>query len=270
MSYPDVELIMSEFKTVRLNSGGNNLDIHQRLNPTLDSFLEIFPKATVTLYSDTELRVPKRVRLIKVIPPYESSHSRYGWRAHDYYQVFGLLSSKADVAVAMDSDMKIVSHDFEVITVLAKRFGLALPMNPRMLARVDGTLGSDTTYRADTDETLGTTFALNLTPIAFSPVHAQARALLQRYLELLRCLPGRGAVHLSQASFELGYSPCLLPANWCVCSPSDYESPHIWSNPIALHVGHVDVEPRWKIEATRSNLMKRASALKNRIRILLK
>lgn len=261
---------MSEFKAVRLNAGGNSLDVRNRLNPSLDCFLQIFPNASVSLYTDTFFQVPERVRLIYVEPPFEIAHDRYGWRAHDYYQAFGMLNSKADVAVAMDSDMKIVSDDFSAIVVLAKRFGLALPMNPRMLSRVDGSIGADSTYQADTDETLGTTFALNLTPIAFSPIHAQARALLQRYLQLLESKPGRGAVHLSQASYELGFSPCLLPSNWCVCSPKDYESPHIWKHPIALHIGHADVEARFRLEAIRSSLIQRVIAFKNRFRILRK
>jgi hypothetical protein len=170
----------------------------------------------------------------------------------------------------MDSDMKIVSPDFQAVTVLARRFGLALPMNPRMLARVDGTMGSDTTYRPADDETLGTTFAYNLTPMAFSTSHAAARAMLERYLALMAANPGRGAVHLSQAAFELGYSPCLLPATWCVCSPNDYESPHVWKHAIALHVGHADVEPRWRMEGTRSRLVAGAATMKNRLKLLLK
>lgn len=270
MAATAVELVMSEFRANRHNAGGALLRADDRLNPTLDTFLAVFPDAQVTVYTDSDLGLPSRVRCIKVDPPFSQSHERYGWRAHDYYQAFGLLQSTADVAVAMDADMKIVSPDFRAVAVLAMKFGLALPMNPRLLLRVDGTIGSDTTYRAETDETLGTTFAYNLTPMAFSPAHPQARAVLQSYLARLEANPGRGAVHLSAAAFEQGFSPCLLPATWCVCSPNDYDSPHLWRHAIALHVGHADVEPRWRMESGRSRVAARLARLKSRLRLILK
>ena len=254
MLEPKIELVMSEFGTARANAGGAMLSSFDRLNPTLDGFLSIFPGAKVTLYTDMQLGAPTGVRTVLVDPPFLRQHERYGWRAHDYYQVYGLLNSSAQIAIAMDSDMKIVSPDFRVIELLARKFGLALPMNPRLLARVDGLVGADSTYRSTVDETLGSTFAYNLTPIAFSTEHAKARTLLERYLALLTENPGRGAVHLSKAVYELGNHPCLLPAAWCVCSPRDYESPHVWRNAIALHVGHADVEPRWQIESAKMSI----------------
>lgn len=261
-----VELVMSEFGAARLNAGGAALDAADRLNPTLSGFLSLFPDAQVVLYTDQETAALPGVRIVKVRPPFSSEHPRYGWRAHDYYQVHGLLESRADVAIAMDADMKIVSGDFSVIATLAQRFGLAVPMNPRLLARVDGLVGSDSTYRIEADETRGTTFAYNLTPMAFGTAHAGARAVLAGYLERLQRNPGRGAVHLSQACFEQGYSPCLLPAQWCVCTPADFDSRHVWPNAIALHIGHADVEPRWNMEKKKSAVRARLRKLKGLLR----
>lgn len=239
---------MSEFGPSRLNAGGAQLGSSDRLNPTLDSFRRIFPDAQVTVFSDQELLVGDGVRLVKVSPPFSRDEPRYGWRSHDYYQAIGLLESSADIAIAMDSDMVVVSDKFRAILELADIFGLALPINPRLLLKIDGGIGTDSTYDADADRTLGLGMTYNLTPIAFLTRHDQARQMLERYCEKMRQAPGRGAVHLANASYELGYQPCVLPPQWCVCSPRDLDSKHLWREAIALHVGHKDVWPRWHKE----------------------
>lgn len=246
-----IELVMSEFSSNRKNCGGailNNLD---RLNPTLDGFLSIFPEALVTVYTDFDFRAREGVRVVRVKPNFDPQHSRYGWRAHDFYQAFGLLNAQADVAIAMDSDMQIVSDKFKTITKFADCFGIAIPMNPRLLVGIDGGIGVDSTYKYETDPFAGTGFAYNLTPIAFSTRHAQARQLLEKYCALILHQPGRGAVHLFSAAHELGFCPYMLPPQWCVCSSRDFDSRHLWNNAVVLHVGHVDVLPRWKKEFRR-------------------
>lgn len=245
---PSIELVMSEFGHARLNAGGGQLSQFDRLNPTLDSFRKIFPKASVTLFTDQDLSIGGAVRVVKVSPPFSRDEHRYGWRAHDYYQAVGMLESSADIAIAMDSDMLIVSEGFRVIVELADIFGLAVPINPRLLQKIDGGIGTDSTYDAASDRTMGLGMSYNLTPIAFSTRHKIARTLLERYSEKLRLYPGRGAVHLVNASYEIGYQPCILPPQWCVCSPRELDSKHIWREAIALHVGHKDVLPRWKSE----------------------
>ena len=248
MSEPSIELVMSEFGESRQNAGGNRLAHLDRLNPTLGSFRNIFPSAQVTLYTDQPLQRYAGADVVTVAPPFDSCEARYGWRAHDYYQAFGMLRSSADVAIAMDSDMLIVSDGFRVIYQFAQRFGLALPINPRLLLKIDGSIGVDSTYCAQTDSTQGLGMTYNLTPMAFSTRHHVARQLLERYCARLVESPGRGAVHLVQAGFDLGYQPCVLPPQWCVCSPRDLDSKHMWREAIALHVGHRDVLPRWHKE----------------------
>ncbi len=243
-----IELVMSEFGSSRCNAGGAKLRSKNRLNPTLKSFLEIFPDSRVTLYTDQQLTAVPRVTVVRVDPPFSNGEVRYGWRAHDYYQARGLLDSTADIAIAMDSDMQIVSDGFAVIVEFAMRFGLALPLNPRLLLQVDGTVGVDSTYNASVDTTRGLGLAVNLTPIAFDTRHKAARELLDRYCAKILERPGRGAVHLVQASYELGFQPYVLPPQWCICSPRDLDSPHLWPHAVALHVGHKDVYPRWRRE----------------------
>lgn len=239
---------MSEFGESRQNAGGNRLSNLDRLNPSLDAFRNIFPSAQVTLYTDKLLQSYSGVDVVTVQPPFDPGHARYGWRAHDYYQAFGMLSSFADVAIAMDSDMLIVSEGFRVIWQFAERFGFAVPINPRLLHKIDGGIGVDSTYLSEADSTQGLGTTYNLTPMAFSTQHCAARQLLERYCALLVNSPGRGAVHLVQASFDLGYQPFILPPQWCVCSPRDLNSKHIWREAVALHVGHRDVLPRWRME----------------------
>jgi len=237
---------MSEFGPARRNAGGAELSSSDRLNPTLDSFRKIFPDAMVTVFSDHDLPAGDGIRAVKVSPPFDQGSPRYGWRSHDYYQALGMLESQADIAIAMDSDMVVVSDAFRAIVELADIFGLALPINPRLLLKIDGGIGVDSTYDIDADRTMGLGMTYNLTPVAFSTRHGQARRLLELYCEKMRQAPGRGAVHLANASYELGYQPCVLPPQWCVCSPRDLDSKHMWREGIALHVGHKDVWPRWK------------------------
>jgi hypothetical protein len=245
---PSVELVMSEFGPVRQNAGGGRLCAADRMNPTLNSFRRIFPSAKVTLYTDQPLQVNGGVHAVHVNPPFSRTERRYGWRSHDYHQAAGLLGSSADIAIAMDSDMQIVSDGFRTIAKFAEMFGLAVPLNPRLLLRIDGGIGADSTYVAADDDTLGLGLTYNLTPIAFSTRNENARAMLERYSQLLRQSPGRGAVHLVQASYELGYQPFVLPPQWCVCSPRDLDSKHLWREAIVLHIGHHDVLPRWRRE----------------------
>lgn len=256
MRNTSLELVMSEFGSSRKNAGGGKMSHYERLNPTLDSFRQIFPNASATLYTDQNFAERSDVRVVKVSSPFSLDESRYGWRSHDYYQAVGMLDSSADVAIAMDSDMLIVSEGFRAIVELAHLFGLALPINPRLLLKIDGGIGLDTTYIPALDSTLGLGVTYNLTPIAFSRNHKMSRRLLQRYSELMIQNPGRGAVHLVNASYELGYHPCVLPPQWCVCSPWDLDSRHLWSEAVVLHVGHNDVIKRWKRENRKANFKK--------------
>lgn len=263
MQMCEVELIMSEFGDDRVNCGGADLPSSNRLNPTLDSFLKLLPFSKVTLYTDTDIKFRERVNVIRVDPPFDKRHPRYGWRAHDYYQAKGLLESTANIAIAMDSDMVILNEKFLAILKIAEKFGLAVPVNSRILVGIDGTIGVDSTYEPAQDDCLGLAFAYNLTPIAFSTKNHAARQLLELYCELMVARPGRGGIHLFNAAYTLGINPYLLPPQWCVCAPRDLDSPHLWSAAVALHVGHVDVLPRWENEMRKKRVK---SWIKNIVR----
>jgi hypothetical protein len=244
MGEPTIELVMSEFGSERRNAGGSAFESADRLNPTLETFREQFPHARVTLYTDFEYTAAN-VDVVIADPPFDRAHPRYGWRAHDYYQAHGLLESSAEIAIAMDSDMMIVSDRFRAIVPLAERFGFAAPANPRLQVLVDARLGIDSSYDLSADPTGGTGFAYNLTPLAFATTSDTARTFLELYCRFMRERPGRAGLRLWQAAYAAGFSPYLLPYQWCVCRPADLDSRHIWSNAIALHVGHSEVYPHY-------------------------
>ena len=117
-----VEIVMAEFAPGR-----------PTLEPTLSSVRRTWPEATVTLYTNIDLD-PAFWGVDKLVPTENRfGGSRAGWRGSDYYQIVGLLAeSDADVAIAVDKDMHIISEDAaRELPNLAQRFGLCVPQNPR-------------------------------------------------------------------------------------------------------------------------------------------
>jgi hypothetical protein len=240
-----VELVLAEFGLARSNAGKADLSARERLEPTLSSFRALFPEAPVTLYTDAGIGgegiEPRRVE-----PPFDRDHPRYGWRASNYYQAKGLLDSKAEVAVAMDADMRIVSPEFRRLLPLARRFGLCAPANSRLVVAVNARKGHDATDDPEADPTGGRGFAYNHSPLAAAPGDERARRFLESYLRLSVERPGRGTHLLWRAAWDSGVHPLLLPFNWCVCSRRTLRARHLEGNEIVLHVGHPDVEPRYE------------------------
>ena len=104
-----IELVMAEFGQGRANCGNTDLRKYGRLEPTLSTMLKYFPELKVTLYTDYNIKIPN-VEVKKVSPKFES-HPRYGNRCNDYYKVIGMLDSKCDIVICMDSDMFVYSKD---------------------------------------------------------------------------------------------------------------------------------------------------------------
>jgi len=232
MTQPTVELVMGVFGEERMNAGNGALPADP-LDPTLASMRRFFPELTLTVYTDTGRDfdsggVPLTVR--RVEPPFDRTHPRYGWRCANHYRAVGLLEARAEVAIYMDSDMQAVSARVRTLLPLARRFGLCLPANPRMLVAVDGLRGSDSDYREEEDESDGTGFAYNISPIAFATGDARMRRLLETYRDQVR---GRGTLAMWRAVWQTGLTPYLLPFQWCVCGP------HVGcGEEIVLHHGH--------------------------------
>ena len=233
-----VELIMSEFGAQRKNAGGATLPVG-RLNPALESLRRYVPNLTVTVYTDGLVDLPADVTIRVVQPPFDRAHPRYGWRAHDLFQATGLLNADADVAVALDADMCVVSKDVLAIIPLASKFGVCLPINSRHIVKrefnaVDG--------RALEDATNGNGTLPYTAFIACATRSPQARKLLLRFIRLLQEAPCRAPLLWWQASWDTGVVPYILPPQWCVGAG------HVGiGDEIVLHVGHSAVRAHYGV-----------------------
>jgi DNA-binding transcriptional LysR family regulator len=192
-----------------------------RPRPDLEHFASFFPGAAISYKTEKDL------------PPIFSGDG-YGNHMHDYYQLRHLLESQSDVAIAFDADLRIVSPDVKALPLFAERFGMALPANPRMLVRVDTLIGAYSDR--ELDETNGTGYAVNNGVLAFSTRHTAARRTLEAAAGIIRRSAIRAPLALWRACWQTGFSPYLLPPQWCVCQE------HVGiGNEIILHVGHEKV-----------------------------
>lgn len=246
---PTIELVMAEFGAERLSAGDAILPAKDRLNPTLDSFRKHFPEAKVSLYTDCPAAfagVENSGVIVRHIqnPKFNAKHSRYGWRCNDYYSVMGLVESEADISIAMDADMMIVSDDVRAIIPLTSRFGMCIPANGRFIVRSDANAvdGSDRD-----DESLLTGHAYAMSPISVQQHCKRSRHLLTVYLDEMRRNPVRGPLAMWRAVWASFIHPYLLPPQWCVCS----EQCGIGQE-IILHVGHKRVAD-WYVERIRAS-----------------
>lgn len=191
--------------------------------PDLANIGKYFPEANIRVVTEQDYTGP--------FSPHEV---RYGNLMNDYWKCRLLLDSEADVAIAFDADIKIVSEDVRRLIPLTQRFGLCLPANPRKLVRIDTLMGAGSDKRLD--DTGGMGYAVNMTPIAFNTHNLVMRNVLEEYCRIIQEDRVRGPLAMWRAFYETGKSPCLLPPNWCVC----VEDVGI-GNEIILHTGHEGV-----------------------------
>ncbi len=187
-----------------------------------DHFRSFFPEAPINIITEAPSFSPRE-------------HARWGWRMNDYYKVWGLVHSKADVAVAFDADMRIVSKDVQYIEHLAKTFGLCLPANPRKLVKVDNEIGADAQVKISGD--LGLMYAVNCGIIALCKENKKALECAETFLKIMEATPMRGPMAWAKAFDITDFFPCLLPPQWCVCQ-EDIGC----GNEIVLHAGHAKVK----------------------------
>jgi hypothetical protein len=208
-----------------------------RVNVDTDHFRQYFPEARLILYTDVPGLFPKYKEfddVVTVYEPFDRSHPRYGWRMCDYWQVRGMLDSKADVAIAFDADVRIVSDSVRAIIPLAQKFGLCLPANPRKLVKIDTEIGTDSDRILD--ESLGMGYAMNLAIMAYCQERDESTCMMNAYLDEMDKNPVRGPLAWWRAMWKTGWMPLLLPPQWCVCK----EDIGI-GNEIMLHIGHPEV-----------------------------
>jgi hypothetical protein len=195
--------------------------------PDVTQYRETWPEADVQVFSGSDL---------PDVPQLDPAHPRYGWRMNDYYKVRKMLDSGADVAMCFDGDMRIVNREAaRTLPLLAERFGICLPINPRYTVQRDFTDGADVI--SCTDQTMWYGPSVNCSPIALRLSSISARFLAERYCRRMEAHPERGPIAWWNAMLETGLNPMLLPPQWCVCER------HIGvGGEIILHEGHAAVK----------------------------
>jgi len=166
-------------------------------------------------------------------------HKRYGQRNGDYWQAYGALTCPFDEVLYLDDDMRIVSPEFIQGFELAEHFGLCLPLNPRGIVSIDGTIGADVTGKPE----IPLATAYNCGTMFFNRNNFKATQYLQNWVNIMYVTPQRGPMAAFRAALRTNFSPYTLQYNWCVCSE------HIdIDNPIIVHAGHKDVKEKYKCE----------------------
>ena len=192
--------------------------------PDVSQYRECWPDADIQVFGDAD--VPR-------IPQFEGP--RYGWRANDYWTIRKALDSGADVAIPVDGDMWISDMTkMRTLPLLAQRFGICLPLNPRYTVQRDFEDGADVT--GCVDQLLWQAPSVNCSPVAISLRDMRA-SLAHAYCEEILARPVRGPLAWWRAMGSTGIAPLILPPQWCVCER------HIGiGGEIMLHHGHASVK----------------------------
>lgn len=143
---------------------------------------------------------------------------REGQRNSNYYKIKFALNHQCDSLCLLDDDMLIVNENFIDGFAIAEKFGAAVPINPRTFQRFNA-MGADV-HQKDLDEIKD--WPQYMTACNFSPFFVQScvgctsNYLLQLAKELIEntC---RVTLAMWKASWKTGYSPVILPEQWCVC-----------------------------------------------------
>lgn len=243
-----LEIIFAEFGD-RSSANQKWVSDIGRLDPTYSQIKEYFPEAKVVCYSDDDSIGEGYDIEVRVVDsdttPFDKSYRegsgklKWGYHCCDYYQAQGLLDSKADIAISMDSDLMFVSDEVRTLLPIINKFGICCPQNERQLVRVDGiyTRGNDGDYHIGEDETNGNLLTYDLWWIGLRTDDERGRKWLKEFQRLMETNPKRGPLQLSRAAWNTGVYPYAAPKQFGVGSG------HVGcGDEIILHVGHDNVQ----------------------------
>jgi|TARA_Y100000310_G_scaffold38882_1_gene36384 hypothetical protein len=246
-----LEIIFAEFGDRSKANQKWNSNIG-RLDPTYSQIKKYFPEAKIVCYTDDSSisnDYDVEVRLVDSNDtPFDRNYRegsgklKWGYHCCDYYQVQGLLDSKADIAISIDSDLMFVSDEVKTLLPIIKKFGICCPQNERQLVKIDGlySRGNDGDYHIGEDESGGNILTYDLWWIGFGTKDERGRKWLKEFQKLMETNPKRGPLQLSRASWNTGIYPYSTPIQWSVGSG------HIGcGNEIILHVGHTNVQDHY-------------------------
>ncbi len=250
----NIEIIFAEFgdRSKANQKWNNNIG---RLDPTYSQIKKYIPEAKIICYTDDPSIGEGYDIEVKLInsddTPFDKNYRegsgklKWGYHCCDYYQVQGLLDSKADIAISMDSDLMFVSDEVRTLLPIIKKFGICCPQNERQLVKIDGihTRGNDGDYHIGEDESRGNILTYDLWWIGLKTNDKRGRKWLQEFQRLMKTNPKRGPLQLSRASWNTSIYPYSMPIQWGVGSG------HIGcGNEIILHVGHLNVQDHYLTE----------------------
>lgn len=236
-----IEFLFCEFGETRVNAGGSEFNLKNRLEPSLSTIKRFFPDAKFTVYSDFDLDV-EGVSLKKVESPIpEKDHPRYLYRTADYYKFKSLLESDADFRCVVDTDMFAVSDNIYSLIHLTKIFGFCAPYNPRNLLKRDMEISFDA--KKIQDESKGFGHSYNQSPMTLWKDSENGKSFYQECCNYMQYEPSRASLVMWKAAKKTGYSPYLLPAEFCVCGDDVGIG-----NEVLLHVGHSKVAQFYNVK----------------------
>jgi len=236
-----IEFLFCEFGETRVNAGGSEFNLKNRLEPSLSTIKRFFPNAKFTVYSDFDLII-EGVNLKKVESPIpEKNHPRYLYRTADYFKFKSLLESDADFRCVVDTDMFAVSENIYSLIYLTKTFGFCAPYNPRNLLRRDMEMSLDA--KEIHDESNGFGHSYNQSPMTLWKDSENGKIFFEECCNFMKSEPSRASLVMWKASKKTGFSPYLLPAEFCVCGDDVGIG-----NEVLLHVGHSKVAQFYNVK----------------------
>lgn len=224
--------------------------------PTIDN-VRLFSDLPIKLYTD-RVRNIKEDRVTQVYIKTEelkwTDNPRWGVRNCNLWSARAALDA-FDSCCVLNDDMRIVNRGYVDGFALAERFGVCVPMNPRIYVKYNamGADASDNDFMCPDD---GPEYApaCNVSPMFVCRGHGRAVNLLHAYrAELQTCM--RGTLAFWKASWKTGITPVYLPEQWCVCASNaryirDYEKTLQGKTynvePLMLHWGQQGVRDIFK------------------------
>lgn len=197
----------------------------QRESMVLDSISNIrkYSNLPIMIYTDYKIFERNTTDMGQVVlTPNQfkwKDSPRWGVRNCNYWSAYAALNT-FDSCLVLNDDMRIVSKGFEDGFTLAERFGVCVPLNPRVYVKYNamGTDANDEDFKEGKDGPKHAP-ACNMSPLFVSRTSIQAQTLICAYMiELQTCM--RGTLAFWKASWKTGITPLYLPEQWCVCGSS--------------------------------------------------
>jgi hypothetical protein len=185
----------------------------------LMSNLRHYTNLPIVLYTDCEHQGLPGIEQILILRSALKwlDNPRWGIRNTNVISARAILNGPFDSCCVLNDDMRIVDKNFHDGFTLAERFGVCVPLNPRVYVGINarGADAEDTDYNP-TLHGPERAPACNVSPLFACRRLVSAQTLLTAYLqELESCM--RGTLAFWKASWRTGITPVYLPEQWCVC-----------------------------------------------------